>query len=144
MIKVIFTWWSKRVQCLNQSFTLRQVVVLGYILRFLMVSLLSQETVVIVVVVDLLFERIVLATVKTTMPQQVSHRPIKYQSRSWSQRGIQVNRSVTKRYTGQQITLFSQVTTQTNRDPNCDKILARSNQSENIGNSLTSRICFRV
>ena len=93
MIKVIFTWWSKRVQCLNQSFTLRQVVVLGYILRFLMVSLLSQETVVIVVVVDLLFERIVLATVKTTMPQQVSHRPIKYQSRSWSQRGIQVNRS---------------------------------------------------
>ena len=36
-------------------------------------------------------QRIVLATEETTVTQQVSHRPIKCQSRSWSQRGTKVN-----------------------------------------------------
>ena len=36
---------------------------------------------------------VVLATEETTVTQQVSHRPIKYQSRSWSQRGTKVNGS---------------------------------------------------
>ena len=48
---------------------------------------------VVVVVVDSHIQRIVLATEETTMTQQVSHRPIKCQSRLWSQRGTKVNRS---------------------------------------------------
>ena len=38
-------------------------------------------------------QRIVLATEETTVTQQVSHRPIKRQSRLWSQRGTKVNGS---------------------------------------------------
>ena len=38
-------------------------------------------------------QRIVLATEETTVTQQVSHRPIKCQSRLWSQRGTEVNGS---------------------------------------------------
>ena len=38
-------------------------------------------------------QRIVLATEETTVTQQVSHRPIKCQSRLWSQRGTKVNGS---------------------------------------------------
>ena len=38
-------------------------------------------------------QRSVLATEETTVTQQVSHRPIKYQSRLWSQRGTKVNGS---------------------------------------------------
>ena len=45
------------------------------------------------VVVDSHIQRIVLATEETTVTQQVSHRPIKYQSRLWSQRGTKVNGS---------------------------------------------------
>ena len=45
------------------------------------------------VVVDSHIQRIVLATEETTVTQQVSHRPIKCQSRSWSQRGTKVNGS---------------------------------------------------
>ena len=40
---------------------------------------------VVVVVVDSHIQRIVLATEETTVTQQVSHRPIKCQSRLWSQ-----------------------------------------------------------
>ena len=47
----------------------------------------------VVVVVDSHVQRIVLATEKTTVTQQVSHRPIKCQSRLWSQRGTKVNGS---------------------------------------------------
>ena len=47
----------------------------------------------VVVVVDAPFQRIVLATEETTVTQQVSHRPIKCQSRLWSQRGTKVNGS---------------------------------------------------
>ena len=36
---------------------------------------------------------ILLATEETTVTQQVSHRPIKCQSRLWSQRGMEVNES---------------------------------------------------
>ena len=36
-------------------------------------------------------QSIVLTTEETTVTQQVSHRPIKYQSRSWSRRGTKVN-----------------------------------------------------
>ena len=49
--------------------------------------------VVVVVVVDSHIQRIVLATEETTVPQQVSHRPIKCQSRLWSQKGTKVNGS---------------------------------------------------
>ena len=45
------------------------------------------------VVVDSHIQRIVLATEETTVTQQVSHRPIKRQSRLWSQRGTKVNGS---------------------------------------------------
>ena len=47
--------------------------------------------VVVVVVVDSHIQRIVLATEETTLTQQVSHRPIKCQSRLWLQRGAKVN-----------------------------------------------------
>ena len=46
----------------------------------------------VVVVVDSHIQRIVLATEETTVTQ-VSHRPIKCQSRLWSQRGTKVNGS---------------------------------------------------
>ena len=46
-----------------------------------------------VVVVDSHIQRIVLATGETTVTQQVSHRPIKCQSRLWSQRVKKVNGS---------------------------------------------------
>ena len=48
---------------------------------------------VVVVVVDSHIQRIVLATEETTVTQQVSHRPIKCQSRLWSKRGTKVNGS---------------------------------------------------
>ena len=51
------------------------------------------EVVVVVVVVDSHNQRIVLATEETTVTQQVSPRPIKCQSRLWSQRGTKVNGS---------------------------------------------------
>ena len=47
----------------------------------------------VVVVVDSHIQRIVLATEETTVTQRVSHRPIKCQSHSWSQRGKEVNGS---------------------------------------------------
>ena len=48
---------------------------------------------VVVVDVDSHIQRIVLATEETTVTQQVSPRPIKCQSRLWSQRGSKVNGS---------------------------------------------------
>ena len=54
---------------------------------------LVARTLVVVVVVDSHIQRIVLATEETTVTQQVSHRPIKCQSRLWSQRGTKVNGS---------------------------------------------------
>ena len=74
--------------------------------------------VVVVVVVDSHIPRTVLATEETTVTQQVSHRPIKCQSRLWSQRGTKVNGShhgddPLLRPTG-------------NRDPNRDKKLCDS------------------
>ena len=48
---------------------------------------------VVVVVDDSHVQRIVLATEETMATQQVSHRPIKCQSRLWSQRGTKVNGS---------------------------------------------------
>ena len=53
----------------------------------------SVFTAYVVVVVDSHIQRIVLATEETTVTQQVSHRPIKCQSRLWSQRGTKVNGS---------------------------------------------------
>ena len=49
------------------------------------------KSLVVVVVVDSHIQRIVLATEETAATQQVSHRPIKCQSRLWSQRGTKVN-----------------------------------------------------
>ena len=48
---------------------------------------------IVVVVVDSYIQRFVLATEETTVTQQVSPRPIKCQSRLWSQRGTKVNGS---------------------------------------------------
>ena len=72
---------------------------------------------VVVVVVDSHIQRIVLATGKTTVTQQVRHRPIKCQSRLWSQRGIKINGSHRDdnpllRPTGIQIATKSYVTLQ--------------------------------
>ena len=54
----------------------------------------QNAVVVVVVVVDSHMQRIVVATEKTTVPQQVSHGSIKCQSRClWSQRGTKVNGS---------------------------------------------------
>ena len=53
----------------------------------------TSGTTAVVVVVDSHIQRIVLATEETTVTQQVSHRPIKRQSRLWSQRGTKVNGS---------------------------------------------------
>ena len=44
-------------------------------------------------IVDSHIQRIVLATEETMATQQVNHRPIKCQSRLWSQRGTKVNGS---------------------------------------------------
>ena len=55
--------------------------------------LLVVNCVVVVAIVDSHTQRTVLATEETTVTQQVSHRPIKCQSRSWSQRGTKVNGS---------------------------------------------------
>ena len=49
--------------------------------------------VVVAVVVDSHIQGIVLATEETTVTQEVSHRPIKCQSRLWSQRGTKANGS---------------------------------------------------
>ena len=49
--------------------------------------------IVVVVGFDSHIQRIVLATEESTATQQVSHRPIKGQSRLWSQRGTKVNGS---------------------------------------------------
>ena len=48
---------------------------------------------VVVIVVDSHIQHIVLATEETTVTRQVSHGPIKCQSRLWSQRGTKVNGS---------------------------------------------------
>ena len=56
-------------------------------------SLYSLVVVVVVVVVDSHIQRLVLATEENTVTQQVSHIPIKYQSRLWSQRGTKANGS---------------------------------------------------
>ena len=53
----------------------------------------EHRVVVVVVVVDSHIQRIVLATEETTVTQQVSPRPVKCQSRLWSQRGTKVNGS---------------------------------------------------
>ena len=50
-------------------------------------------TFVVVIVGDLHIQRVVLATKETTMTHRVSHRPIKFQPRSRSQRGTKVNGS---------------------------------------------------
>ena len=51
------------------------------------------RVVVVVDVVDAHIQRIILTTEETTVTQQVSHTPIKCQSRLWSQRGTKVNGS---------------------------------------------------
>ena len=56
-------------------------------------SVFRTYVVVVVVVVDSHIQLIVLATEETTVTQQVSHRPIKRQSRLWSQRCTKVNGS---------------------------------------------------
>ena len=64
----------------------------------------SHHGVVVVVAVDSHIQRVVLATEETTVTQQVSHRPIKCQSRLWSQRGRRSmgHIMVTTRYSDQE------------------------------------------
>ena len=57
------------------------------------VTLRVRSVIIVVVVVDSHIQRIVLATDETTATQQISHIPIKCQSRLWSQRGAKVNGS---------------------------------------------------
>ena len=64
-----------------------------YKLQQLMCLKMKDDDIGTVVVVDSHIQRIVLATEETTVTQQVSHRPIKCQSRLWSQRGTKVNGS---------------------------------------------------
>ena len=61
----------------------------GYVTHYTIKLTLGIRT----VVVDSHIQRIVLATEETTVTQQVSHRPIKCQSRLWAQRGTKVNGS---------------------------------------------------
>ena len=65
----------------------------GYQITSIIDPSLEGSTRVVVVVVDSHIQRIVLASEETTVTQQVSHRPIKCQSRLWSQRGTRVNGS---------------------------------------------------
>ena len=79
--RLLGTWYVPTT--INTVFTL----FVGSILNF------RDKISVVVVVVDSHIQRIVLATEETTVTQQVSHRPIKCQSRLWSQRGTKVNGS---------------------------------------------------
>ena len=54
---------------------------------------IHKQLLLLLLIVDSHIQRIVLATEETTVTQQVSHRPFKFQSRSWSQRGTKVNGS---------------------------------------------------
>ena len=68
--------------------------------------------------IDSHIQHFILATEEITVTQQVSYRPIKCQSRSWSSRVTTVN-GLHKRW---------KPATQTNRDSTRDKIYARYNQ----------------
>ena len=60
----------------------------------LLISILRLNLVLVICVVDdSHIQHDVLATEETTVTQQVSHRPIKCQSRLWSQKGTKVNES---------------------------------------------------
>ena len=76
--------------------------------------------------IDSHIQRIVLATKETKVTQQVSHRPIKCQSRL-----------CTKRYEGQRVTSWWQPATQTNRDLNRDKKLCTDQYQNGSKNLLT-------
>ena len=77
----------------NRTRVSLQCTLLHWLFFFLLFPLSTVDVVVVVVVVDSHIQRIVLATEETTVTQQVSHRPIKRQSRLWSQRGTKVNGS---------------------------------------------------
>ena len=61
--------------------------------RILCMYCMYDHTYIVVVVDDSHVQGIALAAEETTVTQQVSHRPIKCQSRLWSQGGTKVNRS---------------------------------------------------
>ena len=86
----------------------------------LLIVLFYAARVLCVGVVDSHIQRVVLASEETTVTQQVSHRPIKYQSRSLV---------VTKRYQGQRVTSWcdNPLLRPTEIDPNRNEIHARSN-----------------
>ena len=84
------------------------------------------------VFVDSHIQRLVLTTEETTVNQQVSHRYIKYKSRSWSQGGIKVNGS----HHGENRLLLKP----TNRDPSLDMNPCQIQPHDNdIGNVSASR-----
>ena len=82
LTQVYYQWGTRLIPCSGFVF-----------IAFLMYITTTMCDGVVVVVVDSHIQRIVLATEETTVTQQVSHRPIKRQSRLWSQRGTKVNGS---------------------------------------------------
>ena len=74
------------------------------------------------------FSVIVLETEETTETQQVSHRPIKYQPRSWSQIGTKVNGS----HHGDSPLCLDQQGSKSRQNP------CQVQPTENIGNSWVS------
>ena len=79
-----------RICTINYNLSLNFCTCSACVLIFTRITI---RELVVVVVVDSHIQRIVLATEETTVTQQVSHRPIKCQSRLWSQRGTKVNGS---------------------------------------------------
>ena len=80
------------------------------------------------VVVDSHIQRIVLATEETAVTQQVSHRPIKCQSRLWSQRETKGHIVWTTRYSDQQGSK--------SRQKLCDSTSIRTDQYQNGSSNL--------
>ena len=79
------------------------------------------------IIADSHIQRIVLATEEAMVTQHVSHRPIKCQSRSWSQRYTKVNGShmVTTRYSNQQGYKLRQVPAEYNHSRSLESTFRR-------------------
>ncbi|CAM9547848.1 unnamed protein product, partial [Ascophyllum nodosum] len=87
--------WGSGSRTISSRFTLRHALSPPPGPAILLIVLLYAARVLWVGVVDSHIQRVVLATEETLVTQQVSHRPIQYQSRSLV---------VTKRYQGQWVT----------------------------------------
>ena len=88
-----FFFFAATTKCLYKQHLLPASLLAIIILRCDHGSDSLHAVILLLIVVDSHIQRIVLATEETTVTQQVSHRPIKRQSRLWSQRGTKVNGS---------------------------------------------------